>query len=169
MMNRKNDIQTKSNSIGGRQGWAYVCNSGEITVLKADLDIPQEYDEYQTFGNARVVWNYRGSECFKTCRLAKNSCHGETFWELSSGGSYLSASFSAYDAIEMIEDTQTPIVRKDEIVAIASFSKSQKLAYLQLYKMDRVDIHCSTVVKFEKLTYEEMQEVVKKANRWCNR
>ena len=170
MMNRKNDIQVKGNSIGGRQGWEYICNSGEVPVLKADLDKKQEYEEYQEFGNVRIVWDYRGTESFKTCQLAKNSCHGDTYWELSSAGCCLSGSFGFYDAMESIEDANTPIVRKGQIVAIASFSKESKIAYLQHYKINgRVDINCQTVAKFEKLTDEEMQEVVKTANRWCNR
>lgn len=164
----KYDIQTKNNSIGGRQGWAYVCNSGEIPVLKADLDKKQEYDDYKTYGTVRIVWDYRNHEHYKATKLAWNACHGEARWELSSGGCCLSGSFGLSDALEMIEETQTPIVRAGQIVAIASYSS--QTAYLQLYRVsDRVDINCQTVASFNPLTDEDMSEVVKNANRWLNR
>lgn len=159
------DIKTVNNSIGGRQGWAYVCNSGEIKVLEANLDKPQEYDDYKTYGNARVVWNYRGRENYKTCRLAWNACHGDARWELGSGGCFLSASFGVSDAVELIKDAQLPILRKDDIVAIASYSKEK--AFIQLYKLDgRIDINCQVVATLRPLTADEMSEVVKNANRW---
>lgn len=161
----KYDIQTRANSIGGRQGWAYVCNSGEMPVLKVDLDSKQEYDDFKKYGKVRVVWNYRGQEHYKVTTLEWNACHGEARWKLGSAGCFLSGSFGLSDALEMIEETQTPIVRAGQIVAIASYSKEK--AFLQLYKLsDRVDINCSTVATFKALTDEEMAEVVKNANRW---
>ena len=163
----KYDIRTAGNSIGGRQGWAYICNSGEVTVLKADLDKAQEYEEYKTYGKARVVWNYRGHEAFSTCELAYNACHGEAFWELTSWGCCLSASFGISDALELIEDSQLPVVRKGEVIAIASYST--KSAILRLYKIEHVDIHCQTVARLIPLTEEEMAEVVKNMNKWLNR
>lgn len=159
------DIQTKNNSIGGRQGWAYVCNSGEVKVLKANLDLPQKYEDYKTYGNVRVVWNYRGRENYKTCQLAWNACDGKANWELTSGGCFLSSSFGLRDAIELIEDSQCQVLRKDDIVAIASYSKKQ--AFIQLYKLDgRIDINCQTVATLRPLTDDEMSEVVTNVNRW---
>ena len=163
----KYDIQTKNNSIGGRQGWAYVCNSGEIPVLKADLDRKQEYDDFKKYGNVRIVWNYRGREHYKVTTLEWNACDGEARWVLGSWGCCLSGSFGLSDALDMIEETQTPIVRAGQIVAIASYS-SQK-AYIQLYRVsDRVDINCQTVASFRPLTEEEMSEVKKNAVKWLN-
>ena len=163
----KYDIQTVGNNIGGRQGWAYVCNSGEVTVLKADLDKKQEYEEYKTFGKARVTWNYRGHETFSTCELAYNACHGEPYWELTSWGCCLSASFGLHDALELIDDSQAPVVRKGEVIAIASYST--KSAMLRLYKIEHVDIHCQCVAKLIPLSDEEMEEVKKNINKWLNR
>ena len=163
----KYDIRTAGNSIGGRQGWAYVCNSGEVTVLKADLDKPQEYKDYEQFEDAKVVWNYRGTEAYHTCTLARNSCHGEAFWELSSSGCALTASFGLSDAMEMIHNAQLPIVRTDKVIAIAQYNS--KAAFLSLYKVDKVDIHCSTVAKLIPLNDEEMSKVLKNINKWLNR
>ena len=162
----KFDIQVKGNSIGGRQGWAYICNSGEVTVLKANLDLPQEYEDYKTFGNVRVTWNYSGQKHYKTCQFAKNKCNREVArWELTSGGSCLSSSFGLHDAIEMIEDSQSQVVNENDVVAIASYSK--ETAYIQLYRVGKVDICCETVAVLNPLTEEEMQEVVAHANKWC--
>ena len=167
-MKTKYDIKTAGNSIGGRQGWAYICNSGEVTVLKADLDAPQEYNDFKKYGTVRVVWNYRGRESFKPTTLEWNACHGEGRWELGSAGCCISSSFGLSDAMEMIENTQAPIVRAGQIVAIASYSS--QTAYLQLYKVnDRIDISCQTVASFRPLTDEEMQEVVQMANYWLDR
>ena len=163
----KYDIQVKNNSIGGRQGWAYVCNSGEIAVLKANLDSKQEYDDFKTYGKVRVVWNYRGREHFKPTTLEWNACHGDARWELGSGGCCLSGSFGLSDALDMIEETQTPIVRAGQIVAIASYSS--QTAYIQLYRVsDRIDVNCQTVATFKPLTDEEMNEVKQNAVKWLN-
>lgn len=164
----RNDIQISGNSIGGRQGWAYVCNSGEITVLKADLSIKQEYNDFKQYGTVRVIWNYRGHESYKSTTLEWNACHEEARWQLGSAGCCLSSSFGLHDALEMIEETQAPIVRGGDVVAIACYSTEK--AFLKLYRLsDRIDINCQTVATFIPLTDEEMKEVVSNANRWCNR
>ena len=163
----KYDITVAGNSIGGRQGWAYIGNSGEVVVLKADLDKPQEYKEYQEFCNARVAWNYNNSESYKPCTLAHNSCYGEPYWELTSGGCGISAHFGYHDAMELINNAQMPIIKADSVVAIAKYTS--KTVGVSLYKLGRVDIHCQTVAKLIPLNEEEMNEVVRKINVWLNR
>ncbi len=172
MTKMRNDIKTSENAIGGRQGWAYVCNSGRFVVLKADLDKEQEYDDFKEYGTVRVVWNYRGRENYHATTLAWNACHGTARWELCSGGCCLSSSFGVYDAVEMIEETQAPIVRAGDIVAIASYSvdSDYKMAELRLFKIsDRIDIHCQVTATLIPLTEEEMKQVAIDADKWCNR
>ena len=163
---RKYDIQVKGNSIGGRQGYAYILNSGEFAVLRADLDKNQEYDDFKTYSGVRLAWNYRGHELLKDCTLAWSGENGRDVWELKNYGSCLSASFGLSDVLEMIESANTPIVRKGDIVAIARYSK--EWASISLFKCARIDIHCSTSAVFEPLSDDEMNEIVARANKWLN-
>lgn len=162
----KYDIKISDNKIGGRQGYAYVCNSGEVKVLTANRDLPQEYDDYKQYGKVRVVWNYRGQESYKTCTLTWDS-ESTYCWKLTSGGTMLSASFGYYDLMEMVEDAQSQILRPDDVIAIVSYTS--KVVIVKLYKLGRVDIHCSIVASLIELSDEEMAEVKAKALRWLNR
>ena len=162
----KYDITVSENKIGGRQGWAYVCNSDEVTVLKVDLDKPQEYKDYRKYGDVRVPWKYCGRENYQVCTLAWNSCYDEPYWELSSGGCCISSSFGYHDAMELLNNSQAPIVRADKVIALAKYS-SERVS-LSLYKLGKVDIHCSTTAKLIPLNDEEMSEVVKNINKWLN-
>lgn len=159
----KYDIKVAGNFIGGRQGFAYVCNSGEIKVLKADLEKEQEYADYATYGKAKLAWCYRGSKSYKTCELAFD----KGTWEFTSGGACISSSFGYHDAMEMIDNAQLQTLDEGDIVAIACYSSKQ--VTLQLVKVGKIDIHCCVVAKAVALTDEEMAEVVRKANRWLNR
>ena len=160
----KYDIKVNGNCIGGRQGWAYVLNGGEIPVLRADMDKEQEYETYKRFGGVRVVWNYRGREHYHDTTLAQD----ERGWELVSGATFLSATFGYEDFMECLEASQTPIVRRDGVVAIATYSDIFRTASVRLYKVGRIDINCITCARLEPLTDEEMSEIVKKVERWCD-
>ena len=161
----RNDIQINGNTIGGRQGWAYVCNSMDIAVLKADLDKKQEYDDYKTFGDVRVIWNYRGTESTKVGTLEVEN--GK--WGIGSAGCMLKAHFGFHDMMTSIEESNLPIIRANEVVAIALYSKENEVATLNLFRVGKVDINCMTVARLTPLSDEEMQEVKKDADRWCNR
>lgn len=166
----RNDIKTSANSIGGRQGWAYICNSGKFPVLKADFSTPSKYeDDYRDFGNAaRIAWNYRGHENYKTCSL---DCEAGEF-SFGSGGACLSARFGFDDALELVADANLPIIRPNDIVAIAEIldNGTQKGIKLEMFKLSsRIDINCMTVARLEALSEDEMAEIVADAERWCNR
>lgn len=160
-----NDIRVTGNMIDGRQGWAYICNSMKFEVLKVDIDKKQEYDDYKTFEKVKVVTTYRGQDLGHTTTL--ECCEGE--WALGCGGCMLTADFGYSDMKELIENAGLPVVREGDVVALAMFSKSAKLAYLMLYKIGKVDPHCQTVAKLIKLTDDEMAQVAKDADRWCKR
>lgn len=168
----RNDIRTAFNSIGGRQGWAYICNSGKFTVIKTDFTTPTKYEnsDFRDFGNsARIAWNYRGHENYKTCSLDYED--GE--FSFGSGGACLSARFGFDDALELIADANLPIIRPGDVVAIAKIlidESMNKCLKLDLFKLsDRIDINCMTVARLEPLNEEEMSEIVRDANKWCNR
>ena len=161
----KLDIQINGNVIDGRQGWAYVCNSMKVTVLNADLDKEQKDKGYATFGKARVIYEYKGHENPYTCTL---ECENGK-WSLGSWGCMLKGDFTIEDRFESLNEANLPIVRKDKIVAIALSSKKNGFAILQLFKIGRIDTNCTTVTELKPLTDEEMQEVKKDIERWCNR
>lgn len=162
---RRNDIQINGNVIGGRQGWAYICNSMKFAVLKADMDKEQEYDDFKTFGQVRVIWNFRGHENSSegTLEVEKGK------WSIGSWGHCLKASFGFHDMMESIERANLPVIRKDDVVAVALHSKKFEFASLMLFKVGNIDINCQTVTRLTPLTDEEMQEIKKDADRWCNR
>ena len=162
-----NEIIINGNIIGGRQGWAYICNSMKFAVLKADMDKKQEYgaDGFSTFGDVRVIWNYRGHENASVGRLEANK--GE--WSIGGWGCCLKADFGFHDMMESIEESNLPVIRKDDVVAIALFSKDIQFASLTLFKVGKIDINCQTITRLTPLTDEEMQEIKKDADRWCNR
>lgn len=162
---RKNDIQINGNVIGGRQGWAYICNSMKFAVLKADLEQDQEYDSFKTFGNVRVIWDYRGTDSCMTGTLEVEN--GK--WSIGSWGCCIKADFGFHDMIESINDANLPVIRKDDVVAIAMYSDRIDFASLSLFRVGRIDINCQTVTRLTPLTDEEMQEIKKDADRWCNR
>ena len=164
-MRHNNDIQINGNVIGGRQGWAYTCNSMQITVLKVDLDREQEYEDYKTFDKVRVVWNYRGNESLADGQLECEK--GE--WSIGGWGCCIHSQFTFSDMFNSIEESNRQIIREGQIVALAFFSKSLEVATLSLYKIGKVNIHCQTMAHLIPLTDEEMQEVKKNAEDWCNR
>lgn len=166
----KNDIKISGNSIGGRQGWAYICNSAKFAVLKADFSIPTEYEnsDYRNFGNnvARIAWNYRGHESYKTCSLD----YEDGKFSFGSAGCCLSARFGFSDALELVADANLPIIRPNDIVAIAKIIEhdGDKSLLLSLFKLsERVDVNCMTVASLIPLTDEEMKKVADDADRWC--
>lgn len=160
-----NDIQINANIIGGRQGWAYTCNSHKITVLKVDLDKKQEYEEYKTFDMVNVIWNYKGTESTADGRLEVEN--GK--WTIGGFGCCIHSEFGFGDMEKLIEASNRQNIREGQIVALALFSKEYKVATLSLFKVGKVNIHCQTIAHLVPLTDEEMQEVKKNANDWCNR
>ena len=161
----RNDITIGGNVIGGRQGWAYTCNSNEITVLKVDLDKKHEYEEYKTFDMVKVAWNYRGNESHVDGRLEVEN--GK--WVIGGWGCCIHSQFGYGDMKELIEGSNRQIIKEGKIVALAMISEEYKVATLALFKVGKVNIHCQVIAHLEPLTDEEMEEVRVNANRWCDR
>lgn len=160
-MKRTYDIITNGNMISGRQGWAYICNSGEVKVLEADMEKPQEYDTYETFGKAKVV-NHRGNAY--TCTLARSKKDEKWTWSFGSAGTCIHSDFGYSDAMELVENAQLAKIEEGDIVAIAKHT-SDKVA-LELFRLSRVNSGCMTVATLKELTEEEMIEVGTAATRW---
>ena len=162
------DIKTAGNTIGGKQGWAYVCNSHEIPVLVANLDNHSEYDtkNYRTFGIVNVyVDNKMGNDFTVDGTLALS----EGKWKITSGGCFISASFNYHDSRRLIDGAIAPVIHKDEVVAIAMCSDKHELSCLLLYKARRINPHCMVVCDLEPLTEDEMKDVVEYAKKWLSK
>ena len=161
------DIKTAHNTIGGRQGWAYVCNSHEIPVLVANLDNHNEYDteNYREFGIVNVYVDNKMGDFTVDGTLALS----EGKWKITSGGYFISASFNYHDSRRLIDRATAPVIHKNQVVAIAMYSDKHELSCLQLCKARRIDPHCMIVCNFEPLTEDEMKGVVEDAERWLNR
>lgn len=162
---RTNDIKINGNVIGGRQGWAYICNSMKFAVLKADMEKEHEYDDYRVFEKVRVVYSHRGSESLSEAQLEVEK--GE--WFIGSWGCCIKSSFGFHDMMKSIEQANSPIIREGDVVAIALYSDKIEFASLSLFKVGKVDINCQVVARLNPLTDEEMQKVKDDADRWCNR
>lgn len=91
-------------------------------------------------------------------------------YHLSSHGCCLSANFTVHDFIEDIENANTPLVHKEQIVAVAHYSKSNGVKFLRMMKVSpRIDTQCMTVATLEDLNDEEMKEVrdfIDRRKRW---
>ena len=163
----KFEIIASGNFIGGRQGYAYILNSLKFPVIDIDLDTESEYGCYCEYSKVRVLWSYGFKEYGKTTTVAHSTENGKDVWELTSGGACLSAHFGYSDLMELIDDAKAPIVKQGEVVALACHSEKAKKAFVQLFRVGRVDIHCITTATLNPLTDEEMAEVVKDAEFWC--
>lgn len=160
-MKRTYDIITNGNLISGRQGWAYICNSGEVKVLTADMEKAQEYDTFEKFGKARII-NHRGNAY--TCTLERSKENEKWKWKFGRGGTCIHNSFGYSDAMELVENAQLAKIEEGDIVAIAKHT-SDKVA-LELFRLSRVNSGCMTVATLKELDEEEMIEVGRAATRW---
>lgn len=160
------DIQVNGNIMTGRQGFAYTYNSMKYPILVADVDKEQEYgkDGYCTFGKVRVMCKLRMIETAYTCTLEAEN--GE--WSLGGSGCCLKSGFGFHDMLNHVEESQIPVVKKDQIVVIAMVSKKGEYVLNRYYKVGDVDIHCTTVARLIPLTDEEMKEIEADAHKWCH-
>ena len=163
-MTRTHDIKVNGNIIGGRQGYAYICNSMKFAVLMADMDKDQKYEDYQTFGKVRVAYTHRGHESFTVGTLEVEKGN----WSIGSWGCCLHSQFGFTDMYESIQEANVPVIRKGDIVAIALHSKKIEFVSIMLFKVGAVDSNCQTVTRFIPLTDEEMENVKKDGNAWVN-
>lgn len=162
----KYDITVSGNIIGGRQGFAYICNSGKFAVLKADVEKEQEYEGFNQFEEVKVERQTRSNNALHAvgtlvCENAK--------WYITGGGACLHSSFGFSDMTSLVNNAQLPIVKENDIVAVALISKKCDFVWLNLYKVGRVDLNCITMATLTPLTEDEMNAVAKDAERWCDR
>lgn len=160
----RDEIIISGNTIGGRQGFAYVCNSMKYPVLIADIDKHQGENGYCRFDTVRVVWNHRGKEMPVEGTLEVE----DGKWSIGNGGCCLSASFTYSDMVESITNANAPVIREGQVIAVALKSDKAKHCWLMMFKVGKLDIHCTTMCELIDLTDDEMKEVVADAKRWLS-
>lgn len=158
-----NEIIINGNVIGGRQGWAYICNSMRFSVLKVDLDREQEYEDYKTFDYVRIVTEYRGKEIPHDGQLEIS----EGKWQIGGWGCGIHSQFGFGDMYNLINEANRQVLRQDSIIALATFSKDHKVATLSLYKLGKIDPFCQVISRLIPLSDEEMEQIKTDADRWC--
>lgn len=155
----KNDIRISGNIIGGRQGVAYIRNSGKFPVIEINLDVPSaEYGEvrFETIRGGRTAY-VTGTVCAEDGSLFA-TCYGSS----------IKASSGYDDLAEMIHESSLPKIRENEPVAIVMHSPSGRYGQIALYKVPKVNTRCSVIATFEVLNENEMAQIRQDAEAWCN-
>lgn len=162
------DVVTRGNSIGGRQGLAYVFNSGLVKTVKCDLDKPQEYEYVKEYDRMKV--NDGGRYDLKVEGIVTHNIEdGKDEWYIAGWGCMLKSDFGFYDVMQMANAANLPVVKNNDVVAVLEYSQEVKQATCKLFKVGRIDIHCTNMATLIPLTEEEMQEVKKQVVAWVNR
>jgi len=168
----KADVKVIGNVISGRQGVAYVFNSGKIKSVIADIDAEQEYADRGYCRWKDVIKVHKDTTRYsleKVGSLVEELDENKNVsWKITGGGSCLSASFGFEDVLEDAINANLPTVSTDDILAVAQISKKSKIYLISLFKVGSIDINCQVMARLTPLTDEEMKEVVAKINRWVN-
>lgn len=156
------DVKIGGNIISGRQGLAYVYNSGNFKNVAADVDMEQEYREqmYLQFGKVNVQAANRDYK--KDGTLVCDN--GE--WKITGGGCCLSARFGYYDIMELLENSMLVNIKAGDLVAITMYSKKDEYTLTTLFRLSSVDYNCMTLAKLIPLTDEEMEQIKKDVIAW---
>ncbi len=160
----KNEIFVRGNTIGGKQGFAYICNSMKYPVLIADIDKHKGEHGFISFDTLRVVWKHCGKEIPLDGTLEVEN--GK--WSIGSGGCCISSAFTYSDMLESIIIANAPVIHEGQIIAVALKSSEVKYCWLMLFKVGKVIINCIKICELIELTDDEIKEVVEDAKRWLN-
>lgn len=161
------DIQINGNILAGRQGWAYICNSGKFTVLRAEIN-PKEDDEkgYAQFGKVKVSYKSRThGELDKVGTLEVEKSR----WFIGGSGCCIKSGFGYSDMKELMENAQLQTVHAGDIIAVVMDFTNIEFACINLFKVGKVDPNCSVMAELTPLNDEEMEQVKADATKWCNR
>ena len=129
---------------------AKALNFGKYPVLSVDLDNkPHENENFVIGCNCRVAWDrsdkrYEGMS--SKCRLEIS----DGKYILSSGGGCLKADYCIDDFLENVKNANTPLVHKEQVVAVAHYSRKLGIMFVRLMKVSaRIDVLCADVATLE--------------------
>lgn len=157
------------NIITERHEIGITMNFGKYPVIGLDMSNTYEDWDFIIGSKVRVAWDRKDPKwegMASRCELVVS--RGK--YKLNSHGCCLSADFSVDDFIEDVENANAPLVHRDQIVAVAHYSKSIGTKFVRMMKVSsRIDTQCMTVATLEDLNDEEMKEVrdfIDRRKRW---
>jgi len=163
------------NVITERHEIGITMNLGKYPVIGLDMDNKpyKECDGFIVGSKVKVAWDRKDPKwegMTSRCKLVVGEGKYQLKYQLNSPGCCLSADFTVYDFIKDVENANTPLVHKEQIVAVAHYSKSNGVKFLRMMKVStRIDTQCMTVATLEDLNDEEMKEVrdfIDRRKRW---
>lgn len=166
------DIKVTRNTIGGTQGWAYICNGHEIPVLIADFRDKLQKDFIcfdkacvkKTLSDGNELYLY-GNLVFDEER-SKDPTRMDGF-AIESDGCCITNSFTYSDAIELAKNSQLPVIKEHGKVAICVIRDTDVALYL--YEINHIDSHCAIMCELTPVSNECAKVIAKAANAWCRR
>lgn len=148
--------------ISERHEIGITMNFGKYPVIGLDIE-NKPYDEcpnYIVGGKVRVAWDRNDSRyegMTSRCELVVD----DGKYHLNGGACFLTAEFTVADFVNDIENASTPLVHRNQIVAVAHYSKRIGLKYLRMMKVSKcIDPHCITVASLKDLNEEEEKQVL---------
>ena len=148
--------------LNERTEMAIVINFGKYPVIPVDMDnYPYEEDRSFLKGpiKVRVAWDhknprYEGMTTKCTLYVEK----GE--YKLGYHGSILKGSYGMEDFLADIEEANTPLVHRDDIVAVPHYSKELGVKMVRMMKVSHhIDTNCQVVATLSDVSDEEAKEI----------
>lgn len=157
--------------IKERQAIAAVTNFGKYPVIGLDLDkdSSDKFGSYIIGSNVRVAWDREGKKwegMTSRCQLVIENGR----YCIDTSGAFLTADFTVNDFVEDIENANTPLIHREQIVSVAHYSKERGEKYVRMMKVaPRINTTCMEVTHLEDLDPEEEKEVnkyIEEKKRW---
>lgn len=156
--------------LNHREEIAYAMNFGKFPVLGLNRENrPYEDDDYCIGDKCRVAWDREES------RYEGMTTHGHLYMEngkyaISNSAACLSASFGYSDVMENLEEAKAQVVHRGQLVVVVESFPTKTTCTVAVMKVsDRIDIHCMTVARLERLSDEEVAEWNKEFKNWQRR
>lgn len=160
------DIRVSGNLLGGRQGFAYACNSGDFTVIPIEIDnATKEGGTFHKFGTVRIPKSFNGRSSYIKGSL---EC-SEGKWMIGGYGCCIKSDFGFNDMDELVSDATSPVVEPGKPFVVAWIFREIGNVSLNFFKIDKVDPHCTVIANLIPLSDEEMESIRKDAKEWCLR
>ena len=139
--------------LASKEELVKVLNLGKYPVLYLNLDndshILDEDGSYIKGSLCKIAWdNLNRKDMANKCQLV---CENGTY-KLLNEPVCLSDRYTAGDFINDIQYARTPILHKNEIVAVAHFSITRNVKFIRLLQVSkRVDVHGIVAATLEEI------------------
>lgn len=155
--------------IKERRKMAITMNFGKYPVIGLELGDNDCSTDFIVGSKVRVAWDRKDPKwegMTSRCELmVENGKYG-----LYSAGCCLADRYTVDDFVNDLENANTPLVHKGQVVAIAHYSRENDVKFLKMMKVsERIDTQCMMVASLKELDDEEMKEVmeyIERMERW---